>query len=386
MFNEITKNARYITFGRMITSVGFSATIPFLAIYLAVQRDAPLFLIGIMYLLQGLASLASQVIAGYVSDFWGPKRTLAAGYLFGLASSFYMAFLLVINASVSIIVFTYPLFSLLRGFSMPAQAALLAEEKTDSITNFSLLAMASNLGFAVGPALGGVLVSYTGYPFLFVFSGLTSLLTFLTTYKLNEATYHLQREKHSPVPDRNVIFFILICVLGYVVIGQDIQPFALYAGYFLGVSSLVVGYLFSFSGLLIVALQLPVMRLLRRFGSHNVILLSSVVAALSFILLFYTSNSIHLFVSMAVITLSEILFVVPSQIWITRAAPQTRKGSYQGYYSATATAGRSMASWLGSTLQGSSLGPRGSWIAMLILSALMFLLTWVHKNKKSAEG
>jgi len=208
MFRGLTSNTRYITLGRMVTSIGFSSTIPFLALYLAVQRETPLFLVGLMYLLQGITSLASQVIAGYVADLWGPKKTLARGYFFGFGSSIYMALLLQFNVSAFIIIFTYPLFSLLRGFSMPAQAALLAEENTDSITNFSLLAMASNLGFAVGPAIGGVLVSLTGYSFLFVFSAITSLTTLLMTHQLSEATYHLVKVKQSRIPDRNIIFFI----------------------------------------------------------------------------------------------------------------------------------------------------------------------------------
>ncbi len=382
MFRELTSNTRYITLGRMVTSIGFSSTIPFLALYLAVQRETPLFLVGIMYLLQGIASLASQVIAGYVADFWGPKKTLALGYIFGFGSSIYMALLLQFNVSTLLIIFTYPLFSLLRGFSMPAQAALLAEENTDSITNFSLLAMASNLGFAIGPAIGGILVSLTGYAFLFVFSAITSLITLLMTYQLSEATYHLTKQKQSVIPDRNIIFFILLCLLCYIVIGQDIQPFALYAGDYLRVNNLEVGYLFSFSGFLIVILQLPVMRLLRRYGSHNLIILSSIFAASSFLLLFYAFNDIHLFLAMGIITIGEILFVVPSQIWITRVAPPTRKGSYQGYYSATATAGRSVASWLGSTLQGPMLGPRDSWLVMIALSIMLLALTWLHKNTK----
>jgi len=85
---------------------------------------------------------------------------------------------------------------------VPAQAALLAEENTDSITNFSLLAMASNLGFAIGPAIGGILVSITGYAFLFVFSAIMSLITLLMTYQLSEATYHLAKQKQSLIPDK----------------------------------------------------------------------------------------------------------------------------------------------------------------------------------------
>src|SRR5579884_4118324 len=71
MFRELTSNTRYITLGRMVTSIGFSSTIPFLALYLAVQRETPLFIVGIMYLLRD--SIIS--IPGYS---WLRSRLLGA--------------------------------------------------------------------------------------------------------------------------------------------------------------------------------------------------------------------------------------------------------------------------------------------------------------------
>ncbi|MDG6909405.1 MAG: MFS transporter [Nitrososphaerota archaeon] len=360
-----TRNVALVSATRVLSSVGFSATMPFLALYLAVERGVSLDVVGAMYLLQAFASLGSQVLSGLVSDRVGAKRTYLLGYVFASASALYMAGLIIFGLPVVVIVATYPVFSLFRGFTIPAGAALVADEKTDVVTNFSLLTMAANLGFALGPAMGGILVAYTGYGPLFLFSAALSVVSLLASFFLEEGTYHLAKEKARVWPDRHTLTFILLSFVGYLVIGQDIEPFALYVGKFEGVSNLMVGYLFSFSGLMIVLLQIPLMRLLGRFRSHAVIVLSSGVSVLAFLMLYLSAGTLDLFASMAAMTLAEILLVVPAQVWVTLRAPPSRKGAYQGYYGAARSSGRSAAAWLGSTIQGGFLPAPGiSWLVM----------------------
>jgi predicted MFS family arabinose efflux permease len=369
MLPSRSRNVRIITLSRLIVSSGFSATIPFLAIYLAVERSTPLELVGFMYLLQGGASLCSQILSGLLSDHLGAKRTLLIGYAFSAAGAIYMAVLVAGNYAPLLIIMTYPIFSLLRGVAIPAGATLIADDNTDLIGNFSLLVMASNLGFALGPAIGGLVVVTTGYALLFLMSSALTFTSLILSFFLSEGKYHLVKEKESPRPDVYTIGFILLTLLGFIVIGQDVEPFALYSGQFLHVSNLTIGILFAFSGLLIVILQLPVMRLLRRYGSYRLLVGSSVAAFAAFVILYLAASELELFLAMATITLAEILFVVPSQISVTLRSPSTRKGAYQGYYSAVRTAGRSMGAWLGSTTQGLFLAELSySWVTMMALA------------------
>jgi predicted MFS family arabinose efflux permease len=384
MLPSLSRNVRIITLSRLIVSSGFSATIPFLAIYLAVERSTPLELVGFMYLLQGGASLCSQILSGLLSDHLGAKKTLLIGYAFSAAGAIYMAVLVAGNYAPLLIIMTYPIFSLLRGVAIPAGATLIADDNTDLIGNFSILVMASNLGFALGPAIGGLVVVTTGYALLFLMSSALTFTSLILSLFLTESKYHLVKEKASPRPDAYTLGFILLTLLGFIVIGQDIEPFALYSGQFLHVSNLTIGILFAFSGLLIVILQLPVMRLLRRYGSYMLLVLSSFAAFAAFVILYLASAELELFLAMGTITLAEILFVVPSQIWVTLRSPSTRKGAYQGYYSAVRTAGRSMGAWLGSTTQGLFLTePSYSWVTMMILALALGAGYSVHAKRTS---
>jgi predicted MFS family arabinose efflux permease len=349
-----------------------------------VERSTPLELVGVMYLLQGGASLCSQILSGLLSDHLGAKRTLLIGYAFSAAGAIYMAVLVAGSYAPLLIIMTYPIFSLLRGVSIPAGATLIADDNTDLIGNFSLLVMASNLGFALGPAIGGLVVAAKGYALLFLMSSALTFTSLILSLFLTEGKYHLVKEKASPRPDVYTLGFILLTLLGFIVIGQDIEPFALYSGQFLHVSNLTIGLLFAFSGLLIVILQLPVMRLLRRYGSYRLLVVSSLAAFAAFAILYLTASELELFLAMGTITLAEILFVVPSQIWVTLRSPSTRKGAYQGYYSAVRTAGRSMGAWLGSTIQGLFLTePSYSWVTMMVLALAFGAGYSVHANRTS---
>ena len=54
-----------------IGATGWAATLSFLAVYLAVSRDTPFWIIGVPYLATGLLSLVSQVIGGRLVDTMG---------------------------------------------------------------------------------------------------------------------------------------------------------------------------------------------------------------------------------------------------------------------------------------------------------------------------
>jgi MFS family permease len=385
LLSGLSGNVRVVTLSRLVSSTGFSATIPFLAIYLSVVRGIPLTLVGLMYLMQGIVTLLSQIAGGILSDRFGPKFTVLFGNSSSAASAIVMAFAIFYKIPPIEIILLYPSLSLFRGLSIPAQSALLADETTDKITNFSMLAMASNLGFAIGPALGGFLSAYAGYALLFAFNAVAGFITLFLSLLLKEASYHLAIEKPSVRPNSRMFTFVILVFLGYIVIGQDVQPFAVYAGDTLRVGDALIGYIFSFSGLLIVLLQLPTMELLRRLGTHKIVMLSSIVAILSFIMLYLTVDQIGLFLDMAVMTLAEILFVVPTQVWVALCSPAKRRGAYQGYYSAAASTGRSSAAWIGTSFQALQYGARESWLLMTGFALVMMFGFIMHSKKFAAS-
>jgi MFS family permease len=381
VLSSLSRNVKLVTLGWVLMSTGFSATMPFMAIYLVSVRSVSYYVVGAVFLAQGLLGLLSQVIAGFLADWTGPRRSMLAGNLVAAVSTFILAYLIAVQFDAGLIIMFYLAFSFLRGLSQPASSALIADDSGDLLTNFSLLNMAINFGFAIGPAAGGFLINFTGYAYLFVLSGILALATFFVTLPVTEAGYFKAKARENPRPDAATFFYLVLTFMGFLVIGQDVQPFALYASVFAGLKDATIGLLFSFSGLLIVALQLSVAGVIRRRGPFIPVIASLMIGAVGYAVTSFSLDVPSLFVSMALITLAEILFVVPTQVWISYRSPGSRKGAYQGYYSAVRGAGRSVAAWLGTTALGAFSSPAFAWYLVVGISCLTAVLFTLHHRR-----
>ncbi len=355
-----------------INSFGFSATLPFLGVYLLDVRDVPLGEIGIVYLATGILSIASQILSGRVSDSLGSKKVMLLGYMSSLASSLLLGYLVFSNATVLAFFVLYPVFSLFRGISQPAISAIVASQnRTEVRTGFSFLNIGGNLGFAIGPALAGVIIQATNYSTVFLLSAASTTVAALITViwiEGGKTAASSGRELAinrwlSWTKDKSLILLLLLIFCMFLCIGYEITPMSLYVANFFSFSDAQIGYLFATNGLLIVIFQLPVTRLIEK--SRRILLplvISTCFALASFLIAGFSQTFLQWEVFMAVITFGEITLTVPSQSVIAYFSRAGNRGTYQGYYSAVSNAGRSLASFWGPlTFAIFSFDPRYSW-------------------------
>jgi MFS family permease len=374
---------------RTVNSTGFSATIPFLAVYLNEVRSVPLSEIGIVYLVSGILGLGSQVMGGRLTDSVGPKKVMLASYATSICFSAVLGYMVLISANVVVFFVIYPAFSLVRGVSQPASSSIIAGQKTSEVrTGFSLLNIGGNLGFAIGPAVGGLVSTIYDYASVFTISASASFAVFLIALAL------IKGGRRSPenVPlkkkirirfdyrgNRSMILFLGLTSCLFLAVGYEIIPLSLYASNFLHLSNDLIGYLFATNGLVIVVLQLPLTKLIERARRILIpMIISCLLAASAFVIAANSTNFAGLETMMFVVTLAEILLTVPSQTIIALFSNSSNRGAYQGYYSAGSNAGRSVASFIG-PLSFSLLvfDPSLSWYlisAFSILIGLGFLL------------
>jgi len=331
---------------------------PFLAVYLESVRGVPLATIGAVYLVAGLLSLGSQLVGGRLTDSIGPKRVMIFGYAFSVFSALFLSYLIGTSADTSLILVAYPIFNFLRGLSQPAASAIVAHTEIRNLkTGLSLLSIAGNLGFAIGPALGGVLAQTIDYSSVFLFSAavpaLTSLITavYIRGGLLVDPSDGGSRKGSAMLrwrSDRNLIIFLLLTMCGYVAIGYEIVPISVYVQSFLNFSPEEIGYLFATNGLVIVLLQLPLSSLFFRAKRLVYPLIGSCFfAALSFVMAGLSTSFAQFECVMVVLTLGEIFMTVPSQSVVTLFSGVRNRGTFQGYYSAAAIGGRSLSPLFG---------------------------------------
>ena len=365
-----------------LNSVGWSATMPFLAVYLSAERGVSLGTIGAVYLVAGVLSLGSQLVGGRITDSMGPKRVMLTGYAFSVASALVLSYLIGVDADTTLILVAYPVFNLLRGLAQPASFAIVANSEIGNLkTGLSLLSIAGNLGFAIGPALGGVLAQTFDYSSVFLLSAavplVTSLLTVMYvgggTLKGNEG----EPERRSAIlrwsTDRNLVLFLMLVVAGYLAIGYEIVPLSLYVQKFLSFSSEQIGFLFATNGLVIVLLQLPLSSFFFRAKKLLYPLIGSCLfATLSFVMAGLSSTFLEFEAVMVVLTLGEIFMTVPSQAVLTLFSGVKSRGTFQGYFAAASLGGRSLSPlvglWSFDIFSGT---PQLGWYAIAAFTALL---------------
>jgi predicted MFS family arabinose efflux permease len=243
----------------------------------------------------------------------------------------------------------------------PANAKAIAVSSTpeNRTRSVALVRLAVNLGFTLGPALGGLIAHYFSYHVLFVIDAITSLLAAgYLYYSLKHEKINVEKIKLTPAFPSKVIsaysdywylFFIFLCGC-YAT--SFFQLFASIPQYFRTVNHYTddkIGYLLALNGILVVLIEMPFVSYFEnRIKVFNFITIGVlfIPAAFMFLVLGHQSILFALIYTL-VITLSEI-FAMPFMMNITlsRAHPQ-RHGQYSALYSIAFGAGTIFAPAIG---------------------------------------
>ncbi|MGA3094714.1 MAG: MFS transporter [Dehalococcoidales bacterium] len=159
----------YLTIIGFINSAGFSLSLPYIALYLNQNRSISMIAVGLIILLTGLISAAVQLASGALCDRLGRRPLLIASLVSGTVLFGWMALLIEVTAPVWAIIVVY---TGLRGAIVMANPAIQSmvvdhcprERLTEA---YGLVRIGGNLGWALGPALGGFLLASLHYSWLF---------------------------------------------------------------------------------------------------------------------------------------------------------------------------------------------------------------------------
>ncbi len=332
--------------------------IPFLSVYLTEALNFSLQEAGMILSIFGLGAMCGAFIGGWLTDrighFWIQvfSLTLSGGLFF------------VVLRLTTFNEFAIGLFvlSLVSECLRPANSSSVAYyAKPENITRaFSLNRMALNLGFSIGPALGGLLAAIS-YRWLFVADGLTCIMAgiFFYFYFRNQRGYQpKKREKtetaakaRSPYSDLLFLFFILLCCSFSVIFFQFISTLPLYYRQVYALSERSIGALLAFNGLIVFLLEMITVYLLsERFKKPVLIFSGLLMLGLSFMLLNLFEGIGILYVAMLLLSISEI-FAMPFMATLTvERSNEQNRGAYMGLYTISFSSAHAIAPYLGTSI------------------------------------
>ena len=350
--------------GRIIASTGFAVAVPFLSIYLNQHLGVPMTMVGLIFLFSSGAGAFGQILGGELSDRIGRKKVM----IFSMASRsmvFALIALVMMNLGDYWIIGLLIVASTFFGsFFEPASSAMIADivPANKRLEAYGLLRIGQNVGWTLGPLLGGLLVIIS-YSSLFLLTAVSmASVAFIVLLLISDSMCCAKTERFSArdllAVRKDTVFaaFCLISVLLSLVTAQMSSVYSVYSEKVVGVQVYEVGYLFAINGLMVVLIQFPVARWVSRFRMTNAISIGAILYAIGYFMVAFTNDFFTLAFCMIVISLGEIVVSPASSNLVANMSPEKMRGRYMGVYGLFSQFGWSMGPLAGGLLMDAFVG------------------------------
>ncbi|MFC2107879.1 MDR family MFS transporter [Candidatus Bipolaricaulota bacterium] len=372
---------------QLIVAVGFGAAMPFVSLYLHTRLDVPMTLVGTIMLVSALVASGGRIVGGEIADRVGRRPLLLVGMSARVVVFAIMAVAIYFRWSVWAVGVVFLLIRLVGATVRPGLTAMVADivPSENRLEAYALFRIGSNVGWAIGPAIGGFLVSVS-YASLFVLTTIASLIgVILVSLFIRESIQTAETERFALRRVLDVgrdLRFLVFCgwgALQFVAMGQFSSTLTVFSTQTIGISEAQLGWLFTINGIAVALFQWPAARLVARAGIRWGLVLGCLGYALGYFTVGLVPGFGFLIGSIIIITLGEVTFSVTSMAAVANMAPAKRVGRYMGFFGLTEALGWSLGPFIGGVLFDRLTGqPVALWAiiaAIGVTAAIGFMLT-----------
>jgi len=395
--------------GDLVASFGFSLFFPFLTIYLVQTLGASAAQAGLVVAAYSVFSVGSGIAGGWLADRIG-RRPVLIGSISCTA-------VLVLSMAMATEVWHVALVMLLLGCIDPAFVPAARAAVADTVEEprrpraFGLLSVANAIGWIAGPVIGAGLSSF-GYPLLFGVSGVLvgtySVIAFRWLPETRPRAARPMRDDPdgSRPPDlrgtpgasdpsdpsdpadpsapsdpaRGLRLRIFLAMLPLLAVTNGltflwVTTLPIYAAVSLELPTPVWGLLFGLNGLLIVLFQLRIATACERRSKPRVMAAAVCLYAVGLApvaLLSPSTAVVGLAVSIALVTVGEMLLMPIVAAFVSDLSPVSRRGTYQGIALAAGSLGAGFGPPIAGYILDQSHG-QGLWLAVAAILAVVAL-------------
>ncbi|CAJ38122.1 MDR family MFS transporter [Methanocella arvoryzae] len=393
IFRRYDRQIWILTGGSLINSFGFSIAYPFISLYLYMYRGIPMTDVGMALLIAAAIGLLGQVAGGELCDRIGRKAVMSFGIALNVVAFGLLTTAILFQAGYPVFVVLLCLREIAGGLYKNVPSVMVSDVVPEGDRNgaFSLLRIGGNLGFAIGPIIGGILATYS-YAYMFAVTMFTSAIFLLITIFLLRDTRPDQCGANFAIngakvwSDHPFLWFCIVSAVISVVYSQMLSTFSTYSGSYGQINESMIGLLFSLNGFMIVFLQYPIAVFLERFRLTTALIVGSLLYAAGFGMVGFCTGFWPLFLCMLIISTGELVFSPPSMNIVSRMASPENRGRYMSISGVLGSAGFAAGPFIGGFLMDQFSGTISlMWLILGLLGVVCVLGFIVLRSMVSSE-
>lgn len=392
-FRGFTREIWILTIITFINRAG-TMVLPFLSKYLKEDLGFSYGEVGWIMVCFGLGSMLGSYLGGKLADSIGFYKVMIfslfmSGLLFfGLqyVTSFSGLCLAMFGIMTIADMFRPAMFVSLGAYAKP-------ENRTRALT---LVRLAVNLGFAAGPALGGLIIMNMGYQGLFWVDGASCIIAISVFWILVKEKKKTKEVEHavetvgvkSVYQDKPFWIFLIVSFITAMIFFQLFTTLPLYHKEKYGLTEFQTGLLMTLNGFLIFLLEMPIVSFFERKNVNKlkIVLVGSLCMAMSFYALLFNAWVGILVVNILFLTFGEMFAFPFSNSFALSRAPRGQEGRYMAFYTMSFSLAHIMSSKSGMDVI-DNFGYQNNWVLMGTLGLVAVVCSiWVMKMVREEQN
>jgi MFS family permease len=326
-----------------VDHIGSFLLLPFFSLYITDKFGVGLTEVGQVFLVFSIAGTIGGILGGAITDRFGRRAIILFGIIFSGLSSILLGF----ADSLTLFLLLSPLIGLLGDIGGPAQSAMVADLLPEhrQAEGFSIWRVSVNISAILGPLVGGLILAYSNYLYLFIGDAILSLITAVIVY------FSLPETRPAPkagqaeesigqtfvgygrvLADRVFMAFILLSMLGVVIYTQMNTTLPVYLRDIHNIPPQGYSFLISLNAVMVVLLQFWITRRARGLPPLVVVAIGTVFYAIGFGMYGFGGGIVYFSLAMAVLTIGEMIVAPSGQALAARFAPADMRGRYMALF------------------------------------------------------
>ncbi|SHK46654.1 MFS transporter [Paramaledivibacter caminithermalis] len=332
----INRNFSVILIGTFVTVLSYSMMIPYFAIHL---KENLLFsataIATIMTVYRGLRRIM-VLFGGYFADKYGIKLILLLGLIIHS-----IAYLLYAFANTYSIILALAVLTTIGGsFTIPTIRIMTAESTDDDELKpkaFALRSLVYSVAFALGPAIGIVVIQYS-FKWLFIACSISyalysiAVLIFVDSISNKKKAHDVSVIKNIKLllKNKRILNLFWAAFVFYFLMAQFESTVPIGLKSIVGISNNQIGILFTIMAVVSIAMQQIVVHFTAKKRDELSILFAIALAIVSLLLLYFIPNFYGAIVVFVLITFSELICMPILYSAVIKHAPENAKASFSG--------------------------------------------------------